>query len=85
MKVLLKTHKENLPVREVFSVCNQPVEHLSALLQHCYLGPIVNSGILKWRLKDTKEFIKFLHRVNDHIKLNKITKSKSTTIIVTRR
>jgi hypothetical protein len=57
MKVLLKTHKPHLPVREVFSVCNQSVEHLSALLQHCYLGPIVNSGILKWRLKDTKEFI----------------------------
>ena len=40
MKVLLKTHKPNLPVREVFSVCNQPVEHLSAFIQHCYLGQL---------------------------------------------
>ena len=73
MKVLIKTHKQNLPVREVFSVCNQPVENLSALLQYCYLGPIVNSGILKWRLRDTKELIQFLHQVNDYIKINKIT------------
>ena len=38
MKVLLKTHKQHLPVREVFSVCSQPVEHLSFLLQYQYKG-----------------------------------------------
>ena len=72
LKALLKTHKPGLPVREVFSVCSQPVEHLSALLQHCYLGPIVNSGRLKWRLKDTTHLIQFLHTVNDYIVENRI-------------
>ena len=37
LKVLVKTHKPGLPVREVFSVCGQPVENLSALLQFCYV------------------------------------------------
>ena len=68
MKILLKTHKPDLPVREVFSVCSQPVEHLSAFLQHSYLGPIVSSGVLKWRLRDTKELLQFIHSVNDQIK-----------------
>ena len=73
MKVLLKTHKPNLPVREVFSVCSQPVERLSSFPQHSYLGPIVNSGNLQWRLRDTKEFIQFIHSFNDHIRDLKIT------------
>ena len=73
LKVLLKTHKPNLPVREVFSVCSQPVENLSAFLQYSYLGPIVNSGVLKWRLRDTKEFIQFVHGFNDFIRENKIS------------
>ena len=30
----MKTHKPNLPVREVFSVCAQSVENLSAFIQH---------------------------------------------------
>ena len=68
LKVLLKTHKSQCPVREVFSVCSQPVENLSAFLQFSYLGPIVNSGVLKWRLRDSKELIQFLHGVNDWIK-----------------
>ena len=73
LKVLLKTHKPNTPAREVFSVCNQPVENLSSFLQFSYLGPIVNSGILKWRLRDTKELIQFLHGVNDKIKSDRTT------------
>ena len=68
LKVLLKTHKPQCPVREVFSVCSQPVENLSAFLQYSYLGPIVNSGALQWRLRDTKELIQFLHGVNDWIR-----------------
>ena len=64
-------------MREVFSVCSQPVENLSALIQHCYLGPIVNSGKLKWRLKDTNHLVQFLHMVNDHIKENRICTSLS--------
>ena len=77
LKVLLKTHKPGVPVREVFSVCSQPVENLSALIQHCYLGPIVNSGKLKWRLKDTNHLVQFLHTVNDYIKDNRICTSLS--------
>ena len=77
LKVLLKTHKQGLPVREVFSVCSQPVENLSALLQHSYLGPIVNSGVLKWRLKDTTHLVQFLHEVNDFIKEQKISSKLS--------
>ena len=73
MKVLIKTHKPGLPVREVFSVCSQPVENLSSLLQFCYLGPIVNSGVLKWRLKDTTDLIKFVHSVNDFLLTNRVT------------
>ena len=73
LNVLLKTHKSGLPVREVFSVCSQPVENLSALLQFRYLGPIANSGILKWRLKDTTHLIQFLHMVNDYIVERRIT------------
>ena len=73
LKVLIKTHKPDMPVREVFSVCSQPVENLSSFLQFCYLGPIVNSGVLKWRLKDTNCFIKFLHSVNDHLVENRVT------------
>ena len=67
LKVLLKTHKPGMPVREVFSVCSQPIENLSSLIQFCYLGPIANSGKLKWRLKDTTHLIRFLHTVNDFI------------------
>ena len=73
LKVLIKTHKPGLPVREVFSVCSQPVENLSSLLQFSYLGPIVNSGVLKWRLQDTTDLIKFLHSVNDYFIENKVT------------
>ena len=68
MNVLLKTHKPNLPVREVFSVCNQPVEHMSAFIQYCYLGTIVNSVVLKWRLRNNKEFIQFIHHVNQGLR-----------------
>ena len=77
VKVLVKTHKPDMPVREVFSVCSQPVENLSSFLQFSYLGPIVNSGVLKWRLKDTNEFIKFLHTVNDYLVENKVTSMPS--------
>ena len=77
LKVLIKTHKPNLPVREVFSVCSQPVENLSALLQFSYLGPIVNSGVLKWRLKDTTDFVRFLHSVNDYLLENRVTDKPS--------
>ena len=73
LKVLIKSHKQNNPVREIFSVCGQSVQNLSSFLQFSYLGPIINSGLLKWRLRDTKELIKFLHDVNDQIKLDKIT------------
>ena len=62
---------------EVFSVCSQPVENLSAFLQYSYLGPIVNSGVLKWRLRDTKSTIQFIHHVNDHIKKERITTAPS--------
>ena len=57
----------------MFSVCSQPVEKLSSFIQHLYLGPIVNSGVLKWRLKDTKDFITFIHDVNTFISANNIT------------
>ena len=77
LKVLVKTHKPGLPVSEVFSVCGQPVENLSALLQFCYLGPIVNSGVLKWRLQDTNDLVRFLHSVNDYLLENKITEEPS--------
>ena len=80
LKVLIKTHKPDNPVREVFSVCGQSVQNLSSFLQFSYLGPIINSGVLKWRLKDTKEFIHFLHDVNDEIKQGQI---KSTISICT--
>ena len=60
-------------MREVFSVCAQPVENLSSLIQFSYLGPIVNSGVLKWRLQDTTDLIKFLHSVNDYFMENKVT------------
>ena len=73
LKALLKTHKAGLPVREVFSVCSQPVENLSSFLQFSYLGPIVNSGVLKWRLKDTTDLIKFIHSVNDNLRENKVS------------
>jgi hypothetical protein len=69
LKCLLKTHKPG----EVFSVCLQPVEKLSSFIQHLYLGPIVNSGVLKWRLKDTQDFITFIHNVNTFISANNIT------------
>ena len=36
------------------------------------MGPVVNSGNLKWRLKDTKTFVQFLHQVNDYIEIQKI-------------
>ena len=77
LKVLVKTHKPGLPVREVFSVCSQPVENLSAFLQFCYLGPVVNSGVLKWRLQDTNDLVRFLHSVNDYFLENKITTEPS--------
>ena len=77
LKVLIKTHKEDNPVREVFSVCGQPVQNLSSFLQFSYLGPFTNSGVLKWRLRDTKEFIQFLHDVNDQIKKKHITSTLS--------
>ena len=80
LKVLIKTHKPDNPVREVFSLCGQSVQNLSSFLQFSYLGPIINSGVLKWRLKDTKEFIHFLHDVNDEIKQRQI---KSTISICT--
>ena len=73
LKALLKTHKAGLPVREVFSVCSQAVENLSSFIQFCYLGPIVNSGVLRWRLKDTTDLIKFIHSVNDHLIENRIS------------
>ena len=73
LKVLIKTHKPDLPVREVFSVCSQPVENLSSMLQFSYLGPVVNSGVLKWRLKDTTDFVRFLHSVNDYLLENRVT------------
>ena len=73
LKCLLKTHKPGVPIREVFSVCSQPVEKLSSFIQHLYIGPIVNSGVLKWRLKDTKDFITFIHDVNTFISANNIT------------
>ena len=73
LKVLIKTHKAGLPVREVFSVCSQPVENLSSFVQFCYLGPIVNSGVLKWRLKDTTDLIKFIHSVNDYLRENRVS------------
>ena len=47
LKVLIKTHKPNNPVREVFSVCGQAVQNLSSFLQFSYLGPIIDSGVLK--------------------------------------
>ena len=77
LKVLIKTHKPNTPVRAVFSVCGQPVENLSSFLQFSYLGPIINSGVLQWRLRDTKELIQFIHGVNDKIKEDKITSTIS--------
>ena len=81
IKVLIKTHKPDMPVWEVFSVCSQPVEKLSSFFQFSYLGPIVNYGVLKWRLKDTNEFIRFLHPVNDHLFQNKVTSMPSTCSI----
>ena len=81
VKVLIKTHNPDMPVREVFSVCSQPVEKLSSFFQFSYLGPIVNYGVLKWRLKDTNEFIRFLHPVNDHLFQNKVKSMPSTCSI----
>ena len=77
LKVLIKTHKPNNPVREVFSVCGQAVQNLSSFLQFSYLGPIIDSGVLKWRLRDTKELIQFLHGVNDNIREEHITSTIS--------
>ena len=73
LKVLIKTHKPDNPVREVFSVISQPIENLSSFLQFSYLGPIIDSGVLQWRLRDTKELIQFLHGINDKIRVDKIT------------
>ena len=47
LKVLIKSQKPNNPVREIFSVCGQSVQNLSSFLQFSYLGPIINSGLLK--------------------------------------
>ena len=50
---------------------------MSAFLQFCYLGPVVNSGVLKWRLQDTNDLVRFLHSVNDYLLENKITTEPS--------
>ena len=52
-------------------------ENLSAFVQFSYLGPIIDSGVLKWRLRDTKELIQFLHGVNDNIREDHITSTIS--------
>ena len=77
LKALIKTHKPNIPVREVFSVCGQPVENLSSFIQFSYLGPIIASGVLRWGLRDTKELVQFLHEVNDTIRADHITSTLS--------
>ena len=39
--------------------------------------PIIDSGLLQWRLRDAKELIQFLHGVNDKIKEDQITSTIS--------
>ena len=52
------------------------MKKLSSLLQTLYLGPIVNSCALKRRLRETTEFIAFVHDVNTY---NYIIRNKIVT------
>ena len=72
LKVLIKTHKVGCPVRLTFSSIGSVTSHLSTLLDHVYLKPIVNSGLCKRRLGDTRDALLFIETLNNHLWSNSI-------------
>ena len=72
LKVMIKTHKPQCPVRLTFSSVGSTTCNLSTVIDHVYLKPTVNSGLCKRRLADTRDALKFIEKVNDHLWQNNI-------------
>ena len=77
LKVLIKTHKPNCPVRLTFSSIGSTTSNLSTTLDHTYLKPTVTSGLCKRRLGDTRDALLFLEQINSYLWENNI-QSKPT-------
>ena len=73
IRVMLKTHKEGTPLRLIFSSCGTPTRNLSQFLHTSYLKPIVDSGVLRWRIKDTTEFLRHVSKCNKFLWTYNIT------------
>ena len=67
LKVMLKTHKPNCPVRLTFSSVGSVTRPLSTVLDHVYLKPAIKAGSCTRRLGDTRETLLFIEEVNDFL------------------
>ena len=72
LKVMIKTHKNECPVRLTFSSIGSTTSNLSKLLDYAYLKPAVNEGLCKRRLGDTRDALSFIEVVNDHLWNNNV-------------
>ena len=73
LKVLIKTHKPNCPVRLTFSSIGSATCNLSNALDFTYLKPIFSSGLCSRRLQDTREALAFVEKVNEYLWDNDVT------------
>ena len=73
LKVLIKTHKPDCPVRLTFSSIGSATSGLSTTLDHAYLKPILSSGLCNRRLEDTRQTLDFIEGVNDFLWKNDVT------------
>ena len=72
LKVLVKTQKSGCPVRLTFSSVGSTTANLSTSLDHVYLKPVISSGLCKRRLGDTRDALKFIESINQHLWENNI-------------
>ena len=72
LKVMIKTHKKNCPVRLTFSSQGSATSHLSTVLDYIYLKPTVEAGFCSRRLGDTRDALVFIEKLNDYLWDNNI-------------
>ena len=71
LQILVKTHKQNNPVRLTFSSIGTATRNLSSLIDYIYLKPAIQNFSPR-RLQDTREAAIFINEINKYIWDNNI-------------